>query len=179
MKKPIVGIDMDDVLYSFVSPLLDRYNLRYNDQVRYDDITDWNIHQFLNPECKDIFSEFVTEGFFEGLSIPQNRVNWLSVLNIIADIKFVTAGGNRTLLWREALLRRELDFFEDDMLVRLTDKRLLDTDYLVDDNPHTCKAVKDYNPNVLVFQVAKPWNSYEGYDTDSALTKIIIDILKG
>lgn len=170
---------MDDVCYDFITPLLDKYNLRYNDRVNYNDITDWDIHRFLKPECNNIFTEFVTEGFFEELTIPKSIVNWLTTLNIIADIKFVTAGSSRTLFWRETLLRTGLDFFEDDMLVRLADKRLLNTDYFIDDNPYTCKAIREYSPNTLVLQIAKPWNNNEGYNTDDALAKIAVDILGG
>lgn len=175
--EPVVALDMDDTLYEFVAPLLDRYNLRYDDWVCYWDITDWNIHQFLKPECKDIFKEFITEGFFEELSIPVSVTGWLSALNEIADVKFVTAGSSRTIPWREALLKRELDFFEDNMLAKLSDKWLLDTDYFVDDNPKTCEMMQ-LNPHVRVYQIARPWNYNKGYDIRDALADITKDVLR-
>ena len=175
-KRVVVGIDMDDVLYEFVIPLLNKYNLRYDDWVSYGDITDWNIHQFLKPECKDIFSEFATEGFFEELFIPASTVGWLSALNEISDIKFVTAGSSKTIPWREALLKRELDFFEDNMLVKLSDKWLLDVDYFVDDNPKTCEMML-LNPHVRVYQIARPWNDNKDCDIHEAMATITKDIL--
>lgn len=175
--KPIVALDMDDTLYEFVIPLLDKYNLRYDDWVSYDDINDWNIHKFLKPECKNIFNEFTTEGFFEELFIPTSVVGWLSALNIIANIRFVTAGCSETMPWRKALLKRELDFFEDSMLVKLTDKSMLISDYFVDDNEATCQQVIRMIPNVKVLQISRPWNGYNGYDIDEALAAITKDIL--
>lgn len=175
-KRVVVGIDLDDVCYEFVIPLLDKYNLRYDDWVSYGDITDWNIHQFLKPECKDIFSEFATEGFFEELFIPASTVGWLSTLNEIADIKFVTAGSSRTIPWREALLKRELDFFNDNMLVKLSDKWLLNMDYFVDDNPKMCEMMSINSPHTTIFQIARPWNDNKGCDIHGAMAAITKDI---
>ena len=129
--------------------------------------------------CKDIFSEFATEGFFEELFIPASTVGWLSALNEIADIKFVTAGSSRTIPWREALLKRELNFFKDSMLVKLSDKWLLKTDYFVDDNPKTCEMVAIQNPHTKIFQISRPWNDNEEYDIHEAMAKIVMDILRG
>lgn len=175
--KPIVALDMDDTLYEFVIPLLNKYNLRYDDWVSYDDINNWDIHQFLKPECKNIFSEFATEGFFEELFIPTSIVGWLSALNMISHIRFVTAGHSETIPWRAALLRRELDFFEDSMLVKLTDKSILISDYFVDDNEATCRQVRIMIPNVKILQISRPWNGSNGYDIDEALAAITKDIL--
>ena len=173
-KKPIVAIDLDDVCWEFVIPLLDKYNLRYDDWVSYGDIVDWDIHKFLKPECENIFEEFCTEGFFEELFIPASVSGWLSALNVIADIKFVSACASETVPWRAALLRRELDFYTDNMLVKLKDKELIKADYLVDDNADNCK-----NFDGRTFLISRPWNGYEGCSTDEALSKIVMEILRG
>lgn len=177
LQKPIVGIDMDDTLYEFVKPLLSNYNLRYNDRVSYHDITDWDIHRFLKPECQNIFEEFITGGFFDGLSIPRNVTNWLSLLNVIANIQFVTAGHSETIPWRAALLMRELDFFEDSMLVKLTEKSMFVSDYFIDDNRATCRQIMKTSPNTKVLQIARPWNGHDGCSIDEALSIVAKDIL--
>lgn len=177
--RKIIACDMDDCLYEFVIPILDKYNLRYDDFVSYGDVTDWDIHKFLKPECKNVFNEFVTEGFFEELFIPTSTVGWLSALSEIANIRFVTAGSSKTIPWRAELLRRELDFFKDSMLIKLSDKELLMCDYLIDDNPITCiKAIQSI-PFVNVMQIKRPWNHEEGYEINDALAKITKDILRG
>lgn len=176
--KPVVACDMDDTIFEFVIPILDKYNLRYNDFVSYGDITNWNIHKFLKPECKNVFEEFVTEGFFEELFIPVSTVGWLSALSEIANIRFVTAGCSKTIPWRAELLKRELDFFEDSMLIKLSDKELLMCDYLIDDNPITCMKAVQTIPFVDVMQIKRPWNDDKGYEIDEALSKIAIDILR-
>lgn len=171
-RRSVVSVDMDDVLYDFVKPLLHKYNLLYDDNVQYEDITDWDIHQFLKPECKNVFS-LCTEGFFEELHIDQNVVDWLMILNEIADLKFVSACNSNTVPWRAALLKRELSFFRDDQLVKLSDKSLIKADYLIDDNEEHCNTT-----DARSFLISRPWNNNAGVDTEHALCRVVISILK-
>ena len=167
MRKPIVACDLDDVCWDFVQPLLQKYNLMYNDNVHFEDITDWDIHQFLKPECKNVF-ELCTEGFFESLYIPQERKEWLETLNKVTDIRFVTAGYSHTIPWRAELLKRELPFFKDYMLVKLAEKDLFKAEYLIDDNKeHTI------NTDATSFLIRKPWNNYQGVEFNQACCRII------
>lgn len=172
MGKPIVAIDLDDTCWEFVKPLLKKYNLTYNDNVHYEDITDWNIHQFLKPECKNVFS-LCTEGFFEELHIDQNVVDWLIILNEISVLKFVSACNSNTVPWRAALLKRELSFFRDDQLVKLSDKSLIKADYLIDDNEEHCNTT-----DARSFLISRPWNNNTGVDTEHALCRVILNLLK-
>lgn len=167
MSRTIVAIDLDDVCWDFVQPLLQKYNLMYNDNVHFEDITDWDIHKFLKPECKNVF-ELCTEGFFESLYIPQERKEWLETLNMVADIRFVTAGCSETILWRSKLLKRELPFFKDYMLVKLSEKDLFKAEYLIDDNEeHTI------NTDAISYLIKKPWNNYRGIDFCQACCRIV------
>lgn len=171
-RRIVVATDCDDTLYPFVQPLLKKYNLWYDDNVRFEDITNWNIHQFLKPECKNVF-ELCTEGFFDSLHIPQERKEWLETLNMVADIRFVTAGCSETILWRAKLLKRELPFFKDYMLVKLSEKELFKADFLIDDNEeHTI------NTDALAFLISKPWNNNQGVEFSRACSRIIQSILK-
>lgn len=172
MRKPIVACDLDDVCWDFVQPLLQKYNLMYNDNVHFEDITDWDIHQFLKPECKNVF-ELCTEGFFESLYIPQERKEWLETLNVIADVRFVTAGYSHTIPWRAELLKRELPFFKDYMLVKLAEKELIKADYMLDDNEeHTI------NTDATSYLISRPWNDNQGHTFPKACSKIVQSILK-
>ena len=178
MNRPVVSVDLDDVVWSFTTPLLTHYNLVYDDCVHIEDITEWDIHKFLKPQCKNVFKEFCTEGFFEKLIIPQSTVDWLTVLNMISDLKFVSACYSSTVPLRSKTLNHYLPFFKDEMLIKLSDKSLIRTDYFIDDNEDNCNAVWDTN-RTRVYMVNKPWNSQRGYSTNEALAKVVIDILKG
>lgn len=171
-RRSVISVDMDDVLYDFVKPLLHKYNLLYNDNVQYEDITDWNIHQFLKPECENVFA-LCTAGFFDSLHIDKDVVDWLTILNEIADLKFVSACASETVPWRATLLRRELPFFRDDMLVKLSDKSLIKADYLIDDNEDHCNAT-----DARAFLISRTWNGNSGVDIEHALFRVVLSILK-
>lgn len=170
--KVVVGIDLDDTCWEFVKPLLNKYNLWYEDNVCYEDITDWDIHQFLKPECKNVF-ELCTPGFFEGLHIPQENKEWLETLSVIADVRFVTAGYSPTIPLRAELLKRELPFFKDYMLVKLAEKDLFKCNYLIDDNEQHC-----IDTDATAYQIARPWNNNQGVTFPRAVSKIVQNILK-
>lgn len=172
MRKPIVAIDLDDVCWDFVQPLLQKYNLMYNDNVHFEDITDWDIHQFLKPECKNVF-ELCTEGFFESLYISQERKEWLETLNMVADIRFVTAGYSPTIPLRAELLKRELPFFKDYMLIKLAEKDLFKCNYLIDDNEQHC-----IDTDAIAYQIARPWNGNQWFTFPRAASKVVQSILK-
>lgn len=168
----VVGIDLDDTVWEFVKPLLNKYNLWYEDNVCYEDITDWDIHQFLKPECKNVFA-LCTAGFFDSLHIDKDVVDWLTILNEIADLKFVSACASETVPWRAALLKRELPFFRDDMLIKLYDKSLFKCDYFIDDNEDHCNAT-----DARAFLISRPWNDNKGVTIEHALCRVVINVLK-
>ena len=171
-RKSVVSVDMDDTCYEFVKPLLHKYNLWYEDNVQYEDITDWDIHQFLKPECKNVF-ELCTPGFFESLHISQENKEWLETLNVIADVRFVTAGYSPTIPLRAELLKRELPFFKDYMLVKLAEKDLFRCEYLIDDNEQHC-----IDTDAITYQIARPWNDNQGFTFPRAASKVVQSILK-
>lgn len=171
-RKPVVGIDLDDTCWEFVKPLLNKYNLWYRDNIHYEDITDWDIHQFLKPECENIF-ELCTPGFFESLHIPQENKEWLETLNVIADVRFVTAGYSSTIPLRAELLKRELPFFKDYMLVKLAEKDLFRCQYLIDDNEQHC-----IDTDAIAYQIARTWNGNQGFTFPRAASKVVQSILK-
>lgn len=148
-----VAVDLDDTVWDFVSPLLERYNKAYNDNVKKEQITDWNIHSFLKPECKCIFAEFGDDDFYSKLRIKPSTKRRLKCINRHANLYFVTACHSATMLNRSKALTRELPWFNDNQLVKLGAKQKFKCDYLVDDSIDNCIDV--YGEALLV---AQPWN---------------------
>ena len=50
-EKPIVFTDVDDVTALLLPTWLDKYNKDYEDNLKPEGITDWNIHNFVTAEC--------------------------------------------------------------------------------------------------------------------------------
>lgn len=157
--KPIVGVDIDDTITDFVEPLLERYNNVYHDNVKFTDITDYYIKQFLKPECTNIFKEFANKQFFADTVIKEYIKNELRKLNDKYDLYFVTAGAPITIRDRDKMLSRNLDWYTSSQLIVCRDKGMLKLDYLIDDNVTNCE-VGDYD-GILI---TRPWNLYSNYN---------------
>lgn len=170
-----VAIDIDDVIWDFVTPLLRNYNLRYNDNVHKEDIIDWDIHQFLKPECKNIFKEFVTPEFITNeLVISENTIEIIKILNNLCDLHFVTASHSKILYHKAEKIREYIPCIKDSQIDKLSDKSKFVCDILVDDNPDNIKNA--YGKGILV---AQPWNCNETIERLSprqAMLRALLDV---
>lgn len=177
MERPIVAVDLDEVVWDIIKPMLMRYNLRYNDNVRLEDITEWDFQDILKPECKDFFAEFSTEGLLTDLVIKPEIVASLTFLSMVADVYFVTASWAETLMYKKQVLEKYLKWFTDNMLVKLERKELFRCDYLIDDNEENVRRCKG-----TALLIDKPWNKcsdLDTYTTVGAILKITEDIIGG
>lgn len=174
-------MDLDDVVWDFVGNLLQRYNLKYRDSLTKDNITDWDIGKFISPECKNIFKEFVNEDFFCDLRVHSKIKTTLELINEYADLYFVTAGHSKSIYERSVVLKRDLKWFKDSQLVKLSDKSKFLCDYLVDDNWDNC-----LNSNGKAYLVDQPWNQQKDLSGTNikratvleALDEILFDIFQ-
>lgn len=157
-KEIIVGVDLDDTLYSFVEPLLNKYNVAYNDNLKLSDITDYKLSNFLKPDCKNIFKEFADKELFNNIKIEQYVIDELTKLNEEFTLYFVTAGAPITVRDRDKMLSRNIDWYTSSQLIICRNKELLKLDYLIDD----ClgNVAKGSYKGILL---TKPWNLYSNY----------------
>lgn len=174
-------MDLDDVVWDFVGNLLQRYNLKYRDNLTKDDIKDWDISKFISPECKNIFKEFVNEDFFCDLRVHSKIKTSLELINEYADLYFVTAGHSKSIYERSVALKRDLKWFKDSQLVKLSDKSRFLCDYLVDNNWDNC-----LNSNGKAYLIDQPWNQQKDLSGTNikrttvleALDEILFDIFQ-
>jgi len=151
-------LDLDDCCYDFIEPLLTRYNVVYNDNLKFSDIVDYRIKKFLKPECKNIFKEFADKDFFNSITLEPHVVKELTKLNERYDLYFCTAGAPITIRDRDKMLSRNLDWYTSSQLIVCRDKAMLKLDYLVDDClDNVTKG--DYTGIIYT----KPWNMYGDY----------------
>lgn len=152
----IIGIDMDDTLYGFVPMVLDKYNSEYKDNVKKEDITSWNIHQFLKPECKNVFS-LVNDELFESITIEEDAKEFVERLFVKKhEVYFVTAGHPKTIQARDRLLKRNFKKFNSENLIMCRQKNLLHLDILIDDCADYFS--KDLFYKYDCFLKVQPWN---------------------
>ena len=56
-----IGIDCDDVILDLMPNWLSKYNLRYNDILSKEQITNWNVGSFVLPEARKAFYQYIEE----------------------------------------------------------------------------------------------------------------------
>lgn len=144
---------MDDTTFDFVKPLLVQYNEIYNDNVRFENIIDYQIHRYLKPECENVFKDVVDDDFIYNLKPMQDAKQIIDWLNKHYDVYFASAGHPSTMKARDKLLSKTFDWYSTRQLIRCVDKWVLDFDVLID----------DCIDNLLEFKSAKvlmsrPWN---------------------
>jgi 5'(3')-deoxyribonucleotidase len=62
MTRKSIGIDLDDTLNELLNKWLYDYNQKYSDNLKRDDVIDWDWTKFVKPECgKDIYKFLHTQ----------------------------------------------------------------------------------------------------------------------
>lgn len=148
-----IGVDLDETINDMTAQIIPLYNAKYNDSIRYEDITEYDMKPFLKPECKHIWEEFVDDRFYAGLTVAPNAVDVLSGLNKEHEIFFVTAGHPYTLAARDRWLEKNFSFYKSSNLIVCRTKQLLDLDVLIDDYEYNLIGGRYYG-----ILVDKPWN---------------------
>lgn len=169
-----IGIDIDETINCQISEILKKYNKKYDDNLIIDNITDYNIHKFLKPECKNIFKEFCTNKLLKNLIMTQDTISALTELNNKYKIYFVTSAHPKTLKTRDKWLSKNLNWYTTKQLIVCRKKSLLNLTFLIDD----CfdNLIHGAYSKILV---TKPWN--KNIDTDKfAISRVnnILDVPK-
>jgi 5'(3')-deoxyribonucleotidase len=152
IRKRTIGVDMDNTTFELVNPLLIIYNSIYDENVRIENIKEYNIHQYLR-HCHNIFDQFITDDLISKLELMEGAKKTLSYLNKYYDIFFVTAGHPSTILARDELLSKHFVWYQSNRLIRLENKSYIRFDYLIDDCVDNFYGFK--GTGILYTQ---PWN---------------------
>jgi 5'(3')-deoxyribonucleotidase len=157
-KKFIIALDVDDLIADLVSHWLDLYNMEYDDNLRINEITDWDITKFVLPECGSKIYNFLNyPGLYSGVLPIPVAIEGVQVLKRTPNVRviFVTAqdftGGKLPWLRRYGLLE---DNERSDFIV-CKDKYLIRADILVDDNIDNFMS---FPGKSILF--TRPWNRY-------------------
>lgn len=149
----MVGSDLDDTFWDFMTPLLIKYNEKYKDNLKCEDISDYDIRLFIKPECTDIFKEFVDDNFIMNLKPKENAVEVISKINEKHNLVFPTSGHPKTATSRDKKLSQIFSWYSTKQLIVCQNKQLLKLDYLFDD---CFKNVDGSEYKCLLFE--QPWN---------------------
>lgn len=159
MKYKRLLIDQDGVLTKTVDYLLSLYNAKYFDNLRNEDVTDWDLAQFLRPECGKAIWHYMDHHpeFFQKLDPMPGCVEAFeelirrghNVLIVTASPRNSKTGFYDKVHW----VKKHMPFFDTKNIVATHRKDVIQGDLLLDDGPHNIEAF----PNTTVV-FDQPWN---------------------
>jgi 5'(3')-deoxyribonucleotidase len=154
MNNVIIACDVDDVVLNLMESWLNIYNEEFSDNLKQEDITDWDISSFTKPEAKQKIYEYIeTEiPFFEASPVNKALTSIRKLKEYGFRVVYVTANNPNNIKqkWLKdyGFMNENIDF------VQSYDKSLIHANYLLDDKFENCVNFK-YGQAWLF---TRPWN---------------------
>lgn len=153
-----VLVDVDGVIADLMPEWLRFYNAEWSDKLRPEDITGWDVIQFVKDECgAGIYGYLGRPDLYDNVKPIDgalSSIHWLRQRGY--DVRFVTSGVYESkIMWlgKQGLLLDEYHLSSRDVIVA-HDKSVIKGDILIDDNIVNCN---DFSGKAILF--AQPWNT--------------------
>ena len=170
MSKITIALDLDGVIWDMVLPWIDEYNKRYDDNLNYEDVVDYDLTLFMTKCSREDYCHILTEPeFWQKVEPFEGNTEWLEKLNEKYNVVIATKTDYRTYEIKVERFLELFPFIKYDQIICIGDKSLLDVDILVDDCPANLengnfqKIIYDapYNRTIKYFRV---WNLKQLYE---------------
>jgi len=134
---PVIGIDLDDVLWDTLTAWLDRYNEVTDDDVSTFDVKSWDIAQYIKKGNRDIlFYVLEQDDFWETVKPkPKSQEYLKQLIDDGYDIYIVTASYYKNLRKKMERFFELYPFLNFSNVIITSTKQMIDLDLLIDDNP--------------------------------------------
>lgn len=132
-----LAVDQDQVLADLLTEWVSRYNYDYNDNLKPNEITEWNWSHIVKPECGDkIYSYLDDPDLFLNLPVIKDSQSVLEQISNKYEIFVVTAPWNYENIKPKWLwLKKHFDFIPEKNYVFTRTKSIVNADWLIDDKP--------------------------------------------
>lgn len=153
--KPSIMFDLDDATNDFVETWLNRYNEKYNDTLKFEDIHTWDIASCAKKDInRSQFFEVLDEpGFYSTVTPHKDAVRVIEWLTQYFDVFIVTASSHSHIPEKIEWIKKHFPFIKECNIWPMNQKWRLNIDYLVDDGLHNHVGFKGQS---IVFN--RPWN---------------------
>lgn len=137
-----IGVDMDQCIADLLAEWISLYNYDYKDNLKTSQITSWNFHHLVKPECGEkIYNYLDSQELFENLPVIEGSQKVLKDLSSDFEIIVVTAPWNaENVSPKSKWLKKHFPFIPEHNYVFTRNKGLIQADYLIDDKPDNFKG---------------------------------------
>ena len=133
MKRKL-AVDIDNTIWDLITPWLNYYNKRHNDDVKYEDVTEYSFFDIIKNITREEMLGLLTENEFWLEVIPYpDSYKYLKKLNDEFELYIATSTSYKTPREKFDKLFTFFDFLEEDQLIITSKKQLLNVDIMIDD----------------------------------------------
>jgi 5'(3')-deoxyribonucleotidase len=134
MYNNIVAIDLDGVIWDLVTPWINKYNIYYNDNIKYDDVLEYRLSNTLvKATQKELCDILLEPGFWDSVKPFKNSYEYLNKMNEEFKIYIATKTHYKIFSTKVERLLSLFPFLNEEQIICIYDKELLEVDWLVDD----------------------------------------------
>lgn len=133
MKRKL-AVDIDNTIWDLITPWINYYNRRYNDNVKYEDITEYSFFDVIKNITRKEMLELLAENeFWSEVKPYSNSFEYLKKLNDEFELYIATSTSYKTPREKFDKLFTFFNFLSEDQLIVISKKQLLNVDILIDD----------------------------------------------
>lgn len=141
IRRPIIGIDLDDVCWNMLESWISRHNEITEDDVKLSDIKGWDIMNYIKKGSHGMMFYILEQlDFWE--TVQPKELSQFYLKKLIDDgyeIYIITATSYKTFHLK---MKRFIDLFpfiDPKNVIVAHNKQLIDVDLLIDDNPENLR----------------------------------------
>lgn len=140
MQRPVLLFDLDGICCDLMTKWLATYNRDYDDQLTPAQITSWEWHHYVKPECgKRIYHYLNRPGFFADLKPLPGCIESVGRLADICELVVVTASPKEAAGDKMRWVQKHLPMVPKGNLVVTYRKDLVRGDFMFDDAPRNLR----------------------------------------
>lgn len=136
-KNPVIGVDLDDVLWDFVGAWIERYNEIVGTNLTKEDIKSWDVTRYIQEGTEGILNYIPEQyDFWETVEPIRNSYQYLwELMKDGYNIYIITASHYSNLREKMTHFYSLFPFIKEDQVVIIHRKQMMDLDVLIDDKP--------------------------------------------
>lgn len=134
MLKPILLVDIDDVIWDLLKAWVEYLNTRYGTSVSWEEIDEWDMKKsFPMLTDKQIYEMFTELDFWMSVQPKIGAVEALKILQAKFNIYLLSATSVRTISVKSIALRDKFPMIDENHMIFCNNKQLVQGEYLIDD----------------------------------------------
>lgn len=170
MRKTI-AVDMDEVIADLLGHWIEAINEYEGESLKREEILDWDMTKYVS--CGKKVYTHLTYDLFRNLPVIKDSQRVVKELMKEYEVYIVSTATNHpeSMLAKLEWLKEHFPFISSDNVVLCGNKRIINTDFMIDDGMHNLESFKGtgilfdapHNRLETEFMRVKSWNDIEEY----------------